>query len=140
MNLNDVFSLVVKHTSIQILLSLVAMKDLKLEQLDVKTAFLHGDLEEQIYMKQPEGFEITGKEDHVCLLKKFLYDLKLGCPDLDKYRRTLYQIRIRYRFVCDSRVIRTRYSSWRIEIYQHVCLVDSIKDTHEIRAHTFGYS
>ena len=73
---NEVFSPVVKHTSIRVLLSLVAMKDLELEQLDVKTAFLHGDLEEQIYMKQPEGFEVMGKEDHVCLLKKSLYGLK----------------------------------------------------------------
>jgi Reverse transcriptase (RNA-dependent DNA polymerase) len=48
---NDVFSFVVKHTSIWILLSLVAMKNLEFEQLDVKTAFLHGDLEEQIYIK-----------------------------------------------------------------------------------------
>ena len=48
----------------------MAIKDLELEQLDVKTAFLHGDLEEQIYMKQPEGFEVVGKENHVCLLKK----------------------------------------------------------------------
>jgi Reverse transcriptase (RNA-dependent DNA polymerase) len=95
MDLNDAFSLIVKHTSIQILLSLVAMKDLKLEQLDVKTAFLHGDLKEHICMKQLEGFEIAGNEDHVCLLKKFLYDLKLGCPDLVKYHRTPYRIRFR---------------------------------------------
>ena len=73
---NEVFSPVVKHTSIRVLLSLVATKDLELEQLDVKTAFLHGDLEEQIYMKQPEGFEAAGNEDHVCLLKKSLYGLK----------------------------------------------------------------
>jgi Reverse transcriptase (RNA-dependent DNA polymerase) len=73
---NDVFSPVVKHTSIRVLLSLVVMKGLELKQLDVKTAFLYGDLDEQIYMKQPEGFEITGKEDHVCLLKKSLYGLK----------------------------------------------------------------
>jgi Reverse transcriptase (RNA-dependent DNA polymerase) len=58
---NDMFSPVVKHISIWVLFSLVAMKDLELEQLDVKTVFLHGDLEEQIYMKQPEGFEITRK-------------------------------------------------------------------------------
>ena len=76
MDFNEVFSPVVKHTSIRVLLSLVAIKDLKLEQLDVKTAFLHGDLEEQIYMKQPEGFEVVGKENHVCLLKKSLYGLK----------------------------------------------------------------
>jgi Reverse transcriptase (RNA-dependent DNA polymerase) len=42
----------------------------------VKVAFLHGNLEEQIYMMQPEGFKIVGKEDHVCLLKKSLYCLK----------------------------------------------------------------
>jgi Reverse transcriptase (RNA-dependent DNA polymerase) len=73
---NDVFSPVVKHTSKRVLLSLVAMKDLELEQLDVKTIFLHDDLDEQIYMKQPEDFEIMKKEDHVCSLKKFLYGLK----------------------------------------------------------------
>ena len=73
---NDVFSPVVKHSSIRVLLALVAMHDLELEQLDVKTAFLHGELEEQIYMHQPEGFVIEDKEDHVCLLKKSLYGLK----------------------------------------------------------------
>ena len=73
---NDVFSPVVKHSSIRVLLALVAMHNLELEQLDVKTAFLHGELEETIYMQQPEGFEIKGKKDHVCLLKKSLYGLK----------------------------------------------------------------
>ena len=50
---NEIFSLVVKHTSIRILLSLVVTHDLELEQLDVKIAFLHGSLEQEIYMMQP---------------------------------------------------------------------------------------
>ncbi|KAK5773528.1 hypothetical protein PVK06_049834 [Gossypium arboreum] len=72
----DVFSPVVKHSSIRALLGIVAMHDLELEQLDVKTAFLHGELEEDIYMQQPEGFIVSEKEDYVCLLKKSLYGLK----------------------------------------------------------------
>ncbi|KAG8491586.1 hypothetical protein CXB51_014658 [Gossypium anomalum] len=51
----DVFSPVVKHSSIRALLGIVAMHDLELEQLDVKTAFLHGELEEDIYMQQPKS-------------------------------------------------------------------------------------
>jgi hypothetical protein len=73
---NDVFSPVVKHSSIRALLGIVAMHDLELEQLDVKTAFLHGDLEEEIYMDQPKGFIEPGKENFVCKLKKSLYSLK----------------------------------------------------------------
>ncbi|WVZ83833.1 hypothetical protein U9M48_030931 [Paspalum notatum var. saurae] len=49
---------------------------LELEQLDVKTAFLHGDLEEKIFMTQPEGFVAPGKEHLICRLQKSLYDLK----------------------------------------------------------------
>ncbi|KAG8478507.1 hypothetical protein CXB51_028390 [Gossypium anomalum] len=72
----DVFSPVVKHSSIRALLGIMAMHDLELEQLDVKTAFLHGELEEDIYMQQPEGFTVSEKEDYVCLLKKSLYGSK----------------------------------------------------------------
>ncbi|KAG8497106.1 hypothetical protein CXB51_008302 [Gossypium anomalum] len=72
----DVFSPVVKHSSIRALLGIVAMHDLELEQLDVKTAFLHGELVEDIYMQQLESFTVLEKEDYVCLLKKSLYGLK----------------------------------------------------------------
>ncbi|GJS54971.1 zinc finger, CCHC-type containing protein [Tanacetum coccineum] len=72
---NEVFSHVVQHTSIRVILSLTACEDYELEQLDVKTAFLHGNLEESIYMRQPPGFE-EGTGNKVCLLKKSLYGLK----------------------------------------------------------------
>ena len=73
---NDVFSPVVKHSSIRTLLSIVAMHDYEIEQLDVKIAFLHRDLWEDIYMDQPQGFIIPRKEHLVCRLKKSLYGLK----------------------------------------------------------------
>jgi len=70
------FSLVVKHTSIRLVLALVALHELELKQLDVKTAFLYGNLEEKIYMDQPVGFIEKGKETKVCLLQRSLYGLK----------------------------------------------------------------
>ncbi|KAL6191957.1 hypothetical protein ACLB2K_038346 [Fragaria x ananassa] len=70
---DEIFSPVVKMTSIRVILGIAASMDLEVEQLDVKTAFLHGDLEDEIYMEQPEGFEVEGKEHMVCKLKKSLY-------------------------------------------------------------------
>lgn len=73
---NEIFSLVVKYTSIRILLSIVSQFDFELEQLDVKTTFLHGNLDEKFYMVQPKDFTQKGKESCVCFLKKSLYGLK----------------------------------------------------------------
>ncbi|TXG60334.1 hypothetical protein EZV62_014907 [Acer yangbiense] len=64
------------HTSIRVVLALVAQYDMELEQLDVKTTFLHGDLEEVIFMAQLEGFKESRKENLVCRLKKSLYGFK----------------------------------------------------------------
>ena len=58
---DEIFSPVVKMNSIRTILSIVAVEHLHLEQLDVKKKFLHGDLEEEIYMEQPEGYEVKGK-------------------------------------------------------------------------------
>lgn len=58
------------------MLSVVAAEGLHLEQLDVKTAFLNGDLDEEIYMQQPDGFSVKGKEKLVCKLKRSMYGLK----------------------------------------------------------------
>ena len=55
---------------------MVAAENLHLDQLDVKTAFLHGDLEEDLYMIQPEGFTVQGQEILVYKLRKSLYGLK----------------------------------------------------------------
>ena len=72
----DTFSPVVKHYSLRTVLAIAAAKDLEMIQLDIKTAFLNGDLQEEIYMEQPEGFIIPGKETEVCKLLKSLYGLK----------------------------------------------------------------
>ena len=73
---NEIFSLVMKLTTIRLVLKIVAVENLHLEQLDVQTAFLHGDLEEDLYMRQPEGFIKQDKKNLVCRLKKSLYGLK----------------------------------------------------------------
>ncbi|KAH9686815.1 hypothetical protein KPL70_014523 [Citrus sinensis] len=73
---NEIFSPVVKHASIRVILALVAIQDMYLEHMDIKTTFLHGELQEEIVMEQPEGYVVSGKEDHVCLLKKSFYGLK----------------------------------------------------------------
>jgi hypothetical protein len=92
----EIFSPVVRHTSIVAVLTLVAHYDMVLEQMDVKTTFLHGDLEEQIYMKQPEGFSQLGQEHLVCKLKKSLYGLKQSPRQWYK-RFDSYMIKISYK-------------------------------------------
>jgi len=71
----DTYAPVVKLASIRILLAIAAIYGLEIHQMDVVTAFLAGDLEEEIYMEQPEGFEVGGN-DFVCKLRKSLYGLK----------------------------------------------------------------
>ena len=58
------------------LIALAAVYDLEIHQMDVKTAFLNGELEEEIHMEQLKGFVIPGKENKVCKLIKSLYGLK----------------------------------------------------------------
>ena len=59
-----------------LILAIIAKLDLELHHMDVKTTFLNGDLSEEIYMKQPEGFVVDGQEHKVCWLKKLIYGLK----------------------------------------------------------------
>ena len=73
---HEIFSPIVKIVSIQIVLALFPLLDLELQQLDVKTAFLYGDLYEVIYMEKPKGFFQNHNNKFVCRLKKSLYGLK----------------------------------------------------------------
>ena len=72
----EIFSLLVKFTTIRIVLELVAKDDLHLRQLDINIAFLHGGLEKEVYMQQSQGFKIQRKGRMVCKLQKNLYSLK----------------------------------------------------------------
>ena len=72
----DTFSPVVKMTYICLLLSMVAMSSWPLYQLDIKNAFLHGDLAEEVYMELLPGFFAQGESDLVCRTHCSLYGLK----------------------------------------------------------------
>ena len=72
----ETFSPVARYESIRYLLTHAALQDCEIEAMDVKLAYLHGVLEEEIYMEQPEGFVAKGEEDKVCKLIRSLYGLK----------------------------------------------------------------
>ena len=58
------------------IMALASMLKWNLHQLDVKTTFLNGVIEEEVYIEQPQGFEVEDRRTHVCKLKKALYGLK----------------------------------------------------------------
>ena len=72
----EVFSPVVRYSSIRSLLAVANIRDWEIHQMDVKTAFLQGDLDEEIYMKQPDSYVDKERPNHVCKLKKSIYGLK----------------------------------------------------------------
>ena len=72
----DTYSPVTRLTIIRILIAMASIHKLIVHQMNVKTAFLNGDLDEEIYLDQPEGFVVQGQESKVCKLRKSLYGLK----------------------------------------------------------------
>jgi len=62
---DELFSPVVCYETVRLLLAVVALKDLDIQSVDVKTAYLYSDLDKEIYMEQPEGFKLPGKENKV---------------------------------------------------------------------------
>lgn len=97
---SEIFSLVAKLTSIRFLLSLAVAFDLEIEQVDIKLTFMHGDLDEEIYMNQAKGFMIKGNEELVCKLKKSLHGLtqspRMWYKNFDTYILGLGFVRSQY--------------------------------------------
>ena len=73
---DEVFAPVARIETIRLIIALAASHGWEVHHLDVKTDFLHGDLKEEVYVKQPEGFEVKGSEEKVYRLSKALYGLK----------------------------------------------------------------
>ena len=72
----EAYAPVERYTSIRTILALATVMKWKIHQMDVKTAFLNGVVEEEVYVEQPLGFETHDRKTHVCKLKKALYGLK----------------------------------------------------------------
>ena len=89
----DTYSPVARLTTIRVLLSLAASHGLLVHQMDVKTAFLNGEVNKEIYMQQSDGFVIDGQERKVCRLLKSLYGLKQAPKQChDKFNTTLTSV------------------------------------------------
>jgi len=69
---DDIFASVGSYTTIRTIISLASILGWKLHQMDVKTAFLNGEVEQEVYVEQPDGFVVHNKDSHVCKLKKAL--------------------------------------------------------------------
>uniref|UniRef100_A0AAV1TGR4 Reverse transcriptase Ty1/copia-type domain-containing protein n=1 Tax=Peronospora matthiolae TaxID=2874970 RepID=A0AAV1TGR4_9STRA len=96
----ETFALVAKFTSIRVILSLAAKYHLDVNQMDVRTTFLNGDPDEDIYMAQPDGYTDEDHEHIVCKLQRSLYGLKLSPR---KWNKTIDEFMIKIGFKkCES--------------------------------------
>jgi hypothetical protein len=73
---DETFAPVARYTSIGAVIYIATKMGWKIHQMDMKTAFMNGLIEEEVYIEQPQGFEVHGRDSHVCRLKKALYGLK----------------------------------------------------------------
>ena len=80
----ETFSLVARFETVRILLALAVLEDWDIESLNVKTTYLYGKLDEEIYMDQPEGYIKKGQERKVCRLLKSLYGLRQSALQWNK--------------------------------------------------------
>jgi hypothetical protein len=73
---DETFTPIARYTSIRTIIAIAAEMGWRIHQMDVKTAFLNGFIEEEVYIEQPQGFEVSDRETHMYLLRKALYGLK----------------------------------------------------------------
>ncbi|GJW90879.1 zinc finger, CCHC-type containing protein [Tanacetum coccineum] len=134
----DTYALVTRITTIRLLLALASIHNLVIHQMDVKTAFLNGDLDEEVYMKQPEGFVMPGNEHKVCKLVKSLYGLKQAPKQWhQKFDETSIGKAIRRVFKCRESTM--KYSviiCWHggeyplvLEVYSYASWINHVEDS-----------
>lgn len=91
----EIFAPTARYTTIRSLVSLAATRGWNIHQMDVKTAFLNGTINEEVYIEQLERFEVNSRDSHVCILKKDLYGLKQA-PSAWYARMDAYLLRIEF--------------------------------------------
>jgi hypothetical protein len=82
----ETFAPVARYTSIRTIIALPAKMKWKLHQMDVKTAFLNGIIEEEVYIEQPQGFEVEDRKSHVCRLKSLVWPYRQFLDELGLYQ------------------------------------------------------
>lgn len=133
---DEIFSPVVRFESVRTILALAALEGWVIEALDVKTAFLYGELDEEIYMEQPPGFHVKGQERKVLRLRKAIYGLKQASrawwKQLDKSLQDLGFKRL----YADAGIFVARHSDGTLAIM--LAYVDDILVTGPNRTYTLS--
>ena len=94
---SETFSPVARFKSLHLLLAIAALEDWEIHSMDVKSAFLNGNLDKEIYMAQPTGFVIPGWEHQVCHLRKAIYGLKQASC---QWNLKFHSVLLDYGFIC----------------------------------------
>jgi len=117
---NQTFASTVQMQSVRIFLWMVAHFDLEFYKIDIKTFFLYGDLEEELYMKQPEGYEDDSKPNHVCKLLKSIYGTKQAMRCANKHLKGSLQSMGMNQLLSDDYVFIRRVGDEFIILCNHV--------------------
>ena len=130
MDFEETFDPVARMEAIRFLLDYACSKNIKVYQMDVKSTFLNGELEEEVYIEQPEGFQLLENAEYVCKLKKAQYGLKQAPRSwysrLDKY---IQQEGFIKGSASNNPYIKvTQYSILLIEVYVDDIIFGSIDD------------